>query len=105
MQKVLAALAFLLVPSSMLFAQDATEKMNSGATPPPVVKPARDFLMVRFTYDNWIQKPDSVHTKTFNYGVSVNLCYDFPIKKTHLSFATGLGINTATTYLNEEVIR
>src|SRR3954470_19874505 len=106
MQKVLALLAFLMIPFATLQAQDATtEKVNANATPPPIVKSARDMLMVNFLYNNWIQKPDSVKVKSFNYSFHASLCYDFPIKKTKLSFAAGLGINTSVVYLNQQVIR
>src|ERR1035437_127390 len=104
MRKILALLAFLLIPSSLLLAQDATEKMNINATPAPIIKPARDFLMLQLTYNNWIKKPDSVKTKGFNYGFNGYLCYDFPIKKTKLSFATGIGVNVSVAYLNQMVI-
>lgn len=101
MQKSFALLAFLLFSSSFLFAQDA-EKMNSNATPPPIVKPARDFVMLQFGYNDWVQKPDTVKTKTFNYIFNGYLCYDFPIKKSKLSFAAGLGISTSVVYLNAQ---
>ncbi|MCW3123570.1 MAG: hypothetical protein JWQ38_3062 [Flavipsychrobacter sp.] len=104
MQKIIALLALSLIPSSTLLAQDATEKVNSSATPPPIVKPSRDFLMLQFTYNNWITKPDSVKTKSFNYGFNGYMCYDFPIKKSHLSFATGAGISTSVIYLNQQVL-
>jgi len=92
-------MAFIIIPSSQLLAQDATDKVNSSAIPPPIVKPARDFVMVQFAYNDWIQKPDSVKTKTFGYAFNAYLCYDFPIAKTNLSFAAGLGINTSVIYL------
>jgi hypothetical protein len=107
MQRILAFLTFLLIPGSMLLAQDAatTDKVNSNATPPPIVKPARDFVMLDFLYTNWATKPDTVKTKGFGFGINASLCYDFPIKKTHLSFAAGLGINVSEVYLSGEVIR
>ncbi len=104
MQKIIALLALSLIPSSTLLAQDAVEKMNSNATPPPIVKPARDFLMLQFTYNNWLNKPDSVKVKSFNYGFNGYICYDFPIKNTKLSFATGIGLSSSVTYLNSQVI-
>jgi hypothetical protein len=118
MSKFLAALAVILIPFSLL-AQDVTtpvhdkdgkvkvkqkDVINSNATPPPIVKPARDFIMLQFAWNNWAQKPDSVNTKTFGYAFNAFLCYDFPIKNTHLSFAPGIGINTQVTYLQGQVI-
>jgi len=105
-------MAFLLLPFSMLLAQDATDKMNANATPSPVVvKPARDFLMIDFLYNNWTTKPDTtggktnVNTKSFGYAFNAYLCYDFPIKKTNMSFAAGLGVNSSVVYLNQQVFR
>ena len=67
----------------------------------PIIKPSRDFLMLSFNYNNWMQKPDSVKTKPFGYGFNGHLCYDFPIKKSNFSFATGLGVNVNVVYLNQ----
>ena len=102
MRNFLAVMALLLIHSATLMAQD--EKMNPGATPSPVVKPSRDFVMLQFTYNNWITKPDSVKVKSFAYGFNGYLCYDFPIKKSRLSFAAGIGISTSTVYLNQQVL-
>src|SRR5580698_2583979 len=102
MRRVLALLAFLLISSSVLLAQDvSTDKMNSNAIiPPAIIKPSRDFLMIQLNYKNWLQKPDSVKTKPFGYGINTYLCYDFPIKKSKLSFAAGLGISVSVVYLD-----
>lgn len=83
-------------------AQDAADKAND--TPPPVIKPSRDFIMVNLAYNNWMTKPDSVKVKGFGYAFSAYLCYDFPIKKTKLSFAAGLGINASVVYLDNQVL-
>jgi hypothetical protein len=92
----------LLIHTATLLAQD--DKMNPAATPPPIVKPSRDFVMLQFAYTTWLNKPDTVSTKTFAYTFNGYLCYDFPIKKSKLSFAAGLGINTTSVYLNHEVL-
>src|ERR1700744_2835589 len=104
MRMILAFMALLLLPSSLLLAQDVTNKMNSDAVPPPIVKPSRDFVMIQLNYNNWIKKPDSVKTKPIGFGFNAYVCYDFPIKKTHLSFAAGLGISTQVVYLDQQQI-
>lgn len=108
MQKIIAVAAFLLIPSATLLAQDDATKMNSNAAPPAIVKPSRDFLMLQITYNNWIQTTDTPRTKAatkpFNYGFNAYLCYDFPIKKSKLSFAAGAGISTSITYLDKQVL-
>jgi hypothetical protein len=99
MRKSLAFLALLFLPVS-LFAQDVVAN-NTNSTP-EVVKPSRDFLMVQFGYTNLASKPDSVKTKGFGHSLTVAVCYDFPIKKTHLSFAAGLGVTATAIYLNKQ---
>jgi len=102
MRNIIATLALLTLSFTALHAQD--EKMNSNATPSSVVKGSRDFVMLQFGYNTWLQKPDSIKTKTFGYMFNAYLCYDFPIKKSHLSFATGLGVSTSVIYLDKQVI-
>ena len=105
MRRFLALLVVLLSFSSLLLAQNTVQAtVSSDALPHPIVKPSRDFLMVDIVYNNWLTKPDSVKTKTVGYGFNVFLCYDFPIKKTKLSFAAGLGINASVNYLDQQVI-
>ena len=56
--------------------------------------------MLQLNYVNWIKKPDSIKTKPFGFGFNGYVCYDFPIKKTKLSFAAGLGISVSVVYLD-----
>lgn len=105
MQKILAALAFIVIPFAAVQAQDAADKMNPNATPAPIVKSARDYVMLNFLYNNYAAKPDSVKVKTFGFSFHGSLSYDFPIKKTKLSFAAGLGVNTSVVYLDQQVLR
>jgi hypothetical protein len=104
MRIFLAFMAALLLSSSVNFAQDTNDKTKSDPAPSPVVKMARDFLMMQFAYNNWIQKPDSVKTKPFGYVFKAHLCYDFPIKNTKLSFAAGLGVSVNVIYLNQQAL-
>ncbi len=63
-------------------------------------KPASDFLMLQLSYDSWLDKPDSIKTKGFSRGLNLYLCYDFPIKGSKFSFATGLGISSSHIFLD-----
>jgi hypothetical protein len=102
MRKSLALLAFLFIQSSLLFGQDVS---NTGTnSTPPIIKQARDFIMLDFNYSNWLNKPDSVKTKTLGFGFNVAVCYDFPIKHTNLSFAAGVGINTQVVYFDKQTV-
>ena len=85
--------------------KDSTdEDLRKKVAPPVSMKPARDFVMLAVTYNQWVTKPDTVKTRGFNYGFSGFLCYDFPIKTSNFSFATGLGVNVVAMYLNQQQI-
>ena len=98
-------MALLIVSLTTVHAQETTEKVNANAVPSALSRPSRDFVMIDFLYNTWITKPDSVKIKSFGYAFNGYLCYDFPIKKTHLSFAAGLGVNVNVIYLNNQVMR
>lgn len=104
--RIFPALLFsLLFCTPLLHAQDVNDKGGGDISAPPIVKPSRDFVMLQFAYNTWAKKPDSVKIKSFGWAFNGYLCYDFPIRKTKLSFAAGLGINASVIYLNQEVIR
>lgn len=119
MLKRIALLLLLFIPSAFVFAQSKVY-VNSGGQDrlvskdsvsgiigtkySGVSKPSRDFLMIQLGYNNWVNRPDSVKTKPFGYVFNAYLCYDFPIKKTKMSFAAGLGINTSVVYLDKQML-
>lgn len=98
MKKCLATLAILITSTSFVFAQDVEDKKPETQ----VQKPSRDFVMLQLTYENWSKVPDSVHTGGIGRGLNAYLCYDFPIKKSHFSFAAGIGIGTANIYFDNQ---
>ncbi len=120
-RRIAVLLTLVLFPTSLLLAQkknsnitlhgsgddityskDSTRNLYNHLT--PISKPSRDFLMIELGYNNWISKPDSIKTKSFGYVFKSYLCYDFPIKKSKLSFATGIGINAAVVYFDKQVM-
>jgi len=98
MKKCLATLAILITSTSFVFAQDVEDKKPETQ----IQKPSRDFVMLQLTYENWSKVPDSVKTGGLGRGFNAYLCYDFPIKKSHFSFAAGLGIGTANIYFDNQ---
>lgn len=70
-----------------------------------ITKPSRDFVMLQFTYDSWTQVPDSVKIGGFGRGFNAYLCYDFPIQKSHFSFAAGIGVGTSNIYFQDQELR
>ncbi len=93
--------AAVLVPYMSVWAQEVEKGSTKAKT--VVEKPSRDFVMLQFTYDGWV-KPDSIKTTGIGRGFNAYLCYDFPIKKSHFSFAAGIGIGTSNIYLNNQEI-
>ncbi len=72
---------------------------------PELEKPARDFLLLQITHEGWAGAPDSLNIGGLGRGFNAYLCYDFPIKNSHFSFAAGLGVGTANIYFQDREIR
>ena len=100
---VTLALAFLSCMALSNAASAQTKK--STVSIPAVEKPARDFIMLQFTYEGWAKKPDSVKAGGFGRGFNGYICYDFPIKNSNLSFAAGVGVGSANIYFDDQEIR
>ena len=99
MLKRFIAVLVIMMFGAATFAQDVTGN-NSGVS--GVAKPSRDFLLVQLGYNNWAGNTDSLKLKSIGYVFNAFLCYDFPIKKSSFSFATGLGINVNVVYFNNQ---
>ena len=94
MLKGFAFVALLFAPV-LGFSQDVEQEAPKRSN--NIVKPARDFVMLQFTYEGWNNKPDSVHTTGIGRGFNAYICYDFPFKTSNFSFAAGVGIGTSNT--------
>src|ERR1041384_6549622 len=100
MKKCLSLLLASFTLASTVTAQDV-EKPKTKVT--GIEKPARDMFMLQFTYEGWV-KPDSIKTTGIGRGVNVYLAYDFPLGKSHFSFATGIGVGTSNIYLKDQEV-
>ena len=89
--------------SNAAFAQ--TTPSTTAKSISAVEKPARDFVMLQFTYEGWANKPDSIKTGGFGRGFNGYICYDFPIQKSSFSFAAGVGVGSANIYFDDQEIR
>ncbi len=103
-RRIAVLLILALSPTSLLLAQKDTSASHYNAHLPTITKPSRDFFMLELGYNKWITKPDSIKTKPVGYVLKAYVCYDFPIKKSKLSFATGIGIDASVVYLDKQVI-
>ncbi len=92
--------AFLLLSTSLFSLKGWAQTPETPARQ-AARKPSRDFVMLQFTYDAWANQPDSVKVGGFSRGFNAYLCYDFPIKASHFSFATGLGIGTSSMFFRD----
>lgn len=88
-----------------VFSFSATAQNTTAAPPSEITKPSRDFVMLQFTYEGWANKPDSVKTGGIGRGFNGYLCYDFPIQKSHFSFAAGIGVGTSNIYFDNQELR
>lgn len=94
----LALLTLLALAPFMTKAQEVEKGSTAKNTSR---KPSRDFVMVQMGYEGW-NKPDSIKTTGIGRAFNAYLCYDFPIKKTKLSFAAGIGIGTSNVYFDNQ---
>jgi hypothetical protein len=102
---------FLLMAACLLtaaFAPAASAQSGdakAGTALSEVEKPSRDFIMLQFTYDSWTNTPDSVKIGGFGRGFNGYICYDFPIQKSHFSFAAGIGVGSSNIYFKDQQVR
>ena len=101
-KRIAILLLLTVLPTTFLLAQKDSSAISYNKKEYGISKPSRDFFMLQLGYNNWLNKPDSIKTKKVGYVFNVYLCYDFPIKKSKLSFAAGLGINTSVVYLDKQ---
>ncbi|MEO6831081.1 MAG: outer membrane beta-barrel protein [Chitinophagaceae bacterium] len=98
MRKLFSAVLFTTICSAFSLAASAQGLKVENANDAEITKPSRDFLMLQFTYEGWTKTPDSVKTGGLGRGFNAYICYDFPIQKSHLSFAAGVGVGSANIY-------
>lgn len=102
MRKLLSAVLFTAICSVLALPVFAQTETTENANDAEIKKPSRDFLMLQFTYEGWANAPDSVKTGGVGRGFNGYICYDFPIQKSHLSFAAGVGVGTANIYFKDQ---
>lgn len=102
-RKVLVTVAGLAMLAFSAGAQGVV-KSDKKQSKPNISKPSRDFLMLQLVYSGWQNAPDSIQTKGLSRGFNGYLCYDFPINKSHFSFAAGLGVGISNVYLKDQEI-
>lgn len=67
---------------------------------------ANDHFMFQLGYDNWAQKPDSIHIQGFNRSANFYFMFDFPFKTDpRFSVGAGLGIGTSNIFFHNQQVR
>jgi hypothetical protein len=97
MKQLLVVLLSVLT-SHASFAQPVTRNTSASA----YSKPSRDYLMLQFGYDTWLNAPDSINITGLGRAFNAYICYDFPIKQSNFSFAAGAGIGTSNIYFKDQ---
>lgn len=108
MLKFRRGLALISAAAALTFSTAATAQTTlnpASSASSEIKKPSRDFVMLQFTYEGWNNTPDSIKTGGIPRGFNAYLCYDFPIQKSHFSFAAGVGVGTANIYLDNQQMR
>jgi hypothetical protein len=103
MKKCFAIVALFICVGFSSLAQSETDDQSNNSRS-MVQKPSRDFLMLKFNYNGWANSPDTIKTKGLGRGFEGSLSYDFPIKKSHFSFAVGIGVSVSNIYLDNQTI-
>lgn len=67
-------------------------------------KPSRDYFMFQLGYDGWTGAPDSVNMGGLSRSLNMYLCYDFPIKTSHFSFAAGVGVASSNLFFDGQQV-
>lgn len=82
--KIVSFILFFFLSIRLIFAQADNDQAQK--------KQARqDRLIVDFFHDDWLNKPDSLKTKWYSYGVAVSMLYDHPLSR-NFSLAAGADI-------------
>lgn len=103
MNKLIGIVALILASASISFAQENSSS-NKAKKNANVEKFSRDFVMLQATYENWNTTDKSINITGVGRGFNGYLCYDFPIKKSHFSFAPGLGISVSNVYFRDQLL-
>ena len=92
MKKLSFLLLFIFI-ASVVFAQNTTTNPIATSTPKKIKKDKGDRIVLDIFSDLWQGTPSIIEVKKFNPSANVLLFKDFPITKSPVSFAVGLGFD------------
>ncbi|MBK7762629.1 MAG: outer membrane beta-barrel protein [Bacteroidetes bacterium] len=95
---------FLLSLLAFTMLQTAQAQTSSNTSKDSYKKPSRDYVMLQFGYDNWLNAPDSLSISGLGRSFNAYLCYDFPIMKSNFSFAAGAGLANSNIYFKDQEV-
>ena len=107
--KKLAGMALLIIIGHASFAQNDTtviiKKDKSSKSTYQSLNLANrpnDHLLIEFSYDNWLNRTDSMNINGFNRGFAAYFMFDFPFKSDpHFSVGVGLGIDASNIFFED----
>jgi hypothetical protein len=94
-------------PSEMIEKTESENKLKSklNMAQLALANRSKDHLLLQLGFDNWANKPDTIHTKGLSRSFNIYLMFEFPFKTNpHLSIAVGAGIGTSNIYFSKTYI-
>jgi len=98
---------FMRIACCAIFSCILTISSALGQGPQPNrEKPERqDRLVVDFTYERFINRPDYVDFKWYNHGINAALFWDIPLRTSPFSAAVGIGISNQGYFSSSQILR
>lgn len=93
--KKIFSLSLLLFAANLFAQNDIKQNIKEKS------QSDKDRIILQFTMDNWLTKPDSITTKWFSRGIGLYwMITDVPLGKSRLSFSFGVGVTSSNIYHN-----
>ncbi len=105
--KKLVLLTLSLIALAKAEAQTTVNKSAvKSTTTNQFSKPSKDYIMLQAGFNTWLLPNDStIFLKNRGHALGAYICFDYQLKKSHFSFAPGIGIGNGTIYLDSMVLK
>lgn len=97
----------IILPISLLLFGFVASAQNPSEMPKPVKKPKRQDQVILDLHGSQIlrQVGQEVKNKWYSYGISFQLMWDQPIKRTPIALAAGLGVSNNNYFIDRRINR